>query len=207
MAEILRIHPDNPQQRLINRAAEGIQSGQLVVYPTDSSYAIGWKLGDKSALESIRRIRQTERDHEFTLLCRDLAELATYARVENWAYRMMKALTPGPYTFILRASKDVPRRLQDKRKTIGVRVPDNRIAQALLEAVGEPLMSSSLILPGDDYPLSDPDEIADRVGKLVGYFIDGGAGGLEPTTVLDLSGGRVEVLRRGLGDVSKYEDH
>jgi tRNA threonylcarbamoyl adenosine modification protein (Sua5/YciO/YrdC/YwlC family) len=206
MSLVIHVHPVDPQPRLLARAADTIQGGGVIVYPTDSSYAFGCRLGDKSALEKIRRIRQTDRDHEFTLVCRDLSELATYARVENWAYRLMKALSPGPYTFVLRATSEVPKRIQDKRKTIGIRVPANAIARALVEAVGEPLMSSTLILPGDPLPLTEPDEIVARVGRQVDLILDGGAGGLEPTTVLDLSGGELRVVRRGLGDVSAFED-
>lgn len=206
MSQTIHVHPKDPQRRLIARAVESLLAGGVIVYPTDSSYALGCALGEKGALERIRRIRQTERQHEFTLVCRDLSELATYARVENWAYRMMRALTPGPYTFILRATGEVPKRVQDRRKTIGIRVPANAIARQLVEQLEGPLMSSTLLLPGEDLPLTDPDEIADRVGKQVDVIVDGGAGGLEPTTVLDLSGGSVVIVRRGLGDLSAFED-
>jgi len=206
MTTLFEIHPQNPQVRLLLQVAKIVADGGLVVYPTDSSYALGCNLGDKSALERIRRIRRTERDHEFTLICKDLSEISTYARVDNWAYRMLKALTPGPYTFILKATQETPKRLRDpKRRSIGIRVPDNRIALGLLEQLGQPLMSSTLILPDDPVPLSDVDEIRARVGNQVDAIIDGGAGGLEPTTVIDLSHDRVEVLRRGKGDVSAFE--
>jgi tRNA threonylcarbamoyl adenosine modification protein (Sua5/YciO/YrdC/YwlC family) len=206
VSQLFKVHPENPQKRLLARAAEIVRGGGLIVYPTDSSYAFGWSIGDKDALERVRRIRQTERDHDFTLACRDLSDIATYARVENWTYRLLRSLTPGAYTFILRATHEVPKRLQDpKRRSIGIRVPDNRIAQALLEEIGQPLMSSTLILPGDPLPLSDPDEIRERLEKLVDVVIDGGAGGVEPTSVLDLSGGEVVVLRKGKGDVSTFE--
>lgn len=206
MSQLFKIHPENPQKRLLARAAEIVRGGGVIVYPTDSCYAFGWSLGDKDALERIRRIRQTERDHDFTLVCRDLSDIATYAKVENWSYRLLKSLTPGPYTFILRATHDVPKRLQDpKRRSIGIRVPDNVIAQGLLEELGEPLMSSTLLLPGEPLPLSDPEEIRDRLQKQVDAVIDGGAGGVEPTSVLDLSHAEVTVLRKGKGDVSSFE--
>jgi len=163
-------------------------------------------MGDKTALDRIRQIRQAEFDHEFTLVCRDLSEIATYARVDNSAYRLLKSLTPGPYTFILRATSEVPKRLQNpKRKSIGIRVPDNNIAQALLAELGRPLMSSTLMLPGDDLPMSDPDDIADRVGGRIDCLLDGGASGLEPTTVLDLSSGDISIIRRGKGAVEAFE--
>ncbi len=204
MSQILEVHPVDPQQRLLARAVDVLRAGGVIVYPTDSSYALGCRLGDKGALENIRRIRQAERDHEFTLVCRDLSEIATYARVDNWAYRLMKALTPGPFTFVLKATGEVPKRVQDKRKTIGIRVPDNRIAQALLESLGEALMSSTLLLPGEDYALADPDDIVSRVGKLVDAIVLGGACRLDPTTVIDLSAGELDVVRQGLGDVSGF---
>ena len=207
MSQVFRIHPVNPQQRLLAQAADMIRGGQVIVYPTDSSYALGCHLGDKAALERIRRIRRTERDHDFTLVCRDLSEIASYAKVDNWAYRLLRSLTPGPYTFILKATHEVPKRLQDpKRRSIGIRVPDHRIVNALLDVLGEPIMSSTLLLPGDSAPLSDPDEIYDRVSPLVDLIIDGGATGIEPTTVVDLSEGRFEVIRKGKGDVSAFED-
>jgi tRNA threonylcarbamoyl adenosine modification protein (Sua5/YciO/YrdC/YwlC family) len=206
VSQYFKIHPINPQRRLLSRAVEIVRAGGILVYPTDSCYALGWHIGDKDALERIRRLRQTERDHDFTLVCRDLSEIAAYARVENWSYRLLKALTPGPYTFILRATHEVPKRLQDpKRRSIGIRVPDNAIAQALLEELGEPLMSSTLLLPGDALPLTDPEEIRDRLEKHVDAVIDGGACGVEPTSVLDLSSDDVKVLRKGKGDVSAYE--
>jgi tRNA threonylcarbamoyl adenosine modification protein (Sua5/YciO/YrdC/YwlC family) len=201
----LQIHPENPQQRLVARAAEVLRRGGVIVYPTDSSYALGCVLGDKAPLDRIRQIRRTEIDHEFTLVCRDLSEIATYARVDNSAYRLLKSLTPGPYTFILRATSEVPKRLQNpKRKSIGIRVPDNRIAQAILAELGEPLMSSTLQLPEDDLPLTEPDDIEDRLGNRVDLIVDGGACGLEPTTVVDLSAGQIEVIRRGKGSVEEF---
>jgi tRNA threonylcarbamoyl adenosine modification protein (Sua5/YciO/YrdC/YwlC family) len=202
MIRRLHVHPDNPQSRLIVQAAESIAAGGKVVYPTDSSYAQGCALGEKGALDRIRQIRGTELDHEFTLVCRDLSDIATYARVDNAAYRLLKSLTPGPYTFILRATHEAPRRLQNpKRKTIGIRVPDNTIALALLAEIGQPILSSTLMLPGDDLPLSDPDEICDRLASRVEFVLDGGAGGIEPTTVLDMSSGTIELIRSGKGPV------
>ena len=202
----LQIHPENPQHRLIARAADELKRGAVIVYPTDSSYAFGCALGDKAALDRIRQLRRTGIDHEFTLVCRDLSEIATYARVDNSAYRLLKSLTPGPYTFILQATREVPKRLQDpKRKSIGMRVPGNPIAQLLLGELGEPIMSSTLQLPGDELPLTQPDDIEIQLGNRVELIIDGGAGGLEPTTILDLSGGQVVVVRRGKGSVESFE--
>jgi tRNA threonylcarbamoyl adenosine modification protein (Sua5/YciO/YrdC/YwlC family) len=205
MQSRLVVHRENPQLRLIAKAAQGIEQGSVIVYPTDSSYALGCALGDKAALERIRQIRGTEIDHDFTLVCRDLSEIATYARVENSAYRLLRSLTPGPYTFILRATSEAPKRLQNpKRKSIGIRVPDNRIALALLAELRSPIMSSTLMLPGDELPLSEPDEIVVRVGKRIDVFVDGGTCGIEPTTVLDLSGGEVIVVRKGKGPVDAF---
>lgn len=203
MSQFLEIHAANPQQRLISRAVAVIRGGGVIVYPTDSCYALGCGLGDKAPLERIRRIRQVEQSHNFTLVCRDLSELATYARVDNSAFRLLKTLTPGPYTFILQASREVPRRMQNpRRKTIGLRVPRHPITQALLESLGEPLMSSTLLLPGDELPLTDSREILERLDSQVDLVIDGGYCGLEPTTVLDLTGETPNVLRHGRGDVS-----
>jgi tRNA threonylcarbamoyl adenosine modification protein (Sua5/YciO/YrdC/YwlC family) len=205
VSQYFKVHPVNPQRRLLARAAEIVRNGGLIVYPTDSSYAFGWAIGDKGALERIRRLRQTERDHDFTLACRDLSEIANYARVENWAYRLLRALTPGPYTFILKATNEVPKRLQDpKRRSIGIRVPDHVIARALLEELGAPLMSSTLLLPGETVPLTDPEDIRSRLERLVDAIVDGGACGIEPTSVLDLSRGEVDVVREGKGDVSAF---
>ena len=206
MSELLRIHAVTPQRRLLARAVEVMRAGGVIVYPTDSSYALGCHLGDKAALERIRRIRQTERDHDFTLVCHDLSEIATYARVENSSYRMLKALTPGPYTFILNATREVPKRLQDpKRRSIGIRVPDHKIALALLEVHGEPIMSSTLLLPGDEFPMTEVEQIRERMDRLVDVVVDGGACGMEPTTVIDLSKGNFTVVRYGKGDVSAFE--
>ncbi|HVY66898.1 MAG TPA: L-threonylcarbamoyladenylate synthase [Gammaproteobacteria bacterium] len=206
MSQYFRVHPVNPQLRLLNRAAEIVRGGGVVVYPTDSSYALGWSLGDKGALERVRRLRGIERDHDFTLACRDLSDIATYARVDNRAYRLLRSLTPGPYTFVLTATHELPKRLQDpKRRSIGIRVPDNEIAQMLLGALGEPLMSSTLLLPGDAFPLTDPEDIRDRLEHHIDAIIDGGHCGAEPTSVLDLSGEDVIIVRRGKGDVSAFE--
>jgi tRNA threonylcarbamoyl adenosine modification protein (Sua5/YciO/YrdC/YwlC family) len=196
----LQIHPDNPQQRLIDKAVEIIRRGGVIVYPTDSGYALGCHIGDKTAMERIRTLRQVDAKHNFTLVCRDLSELAVYARVDNSAYRLIKNLTPGPYTFILPATREVPRRLQNpKRKTIGLRVPDNKIAQALLETLGEPLMSSTLILPGEDMVMTDPYDIRDTLEHHLDLIIDGGYCGFEPTTVVEFTDEVPVVVRQGLG--------
>ena len=180
-----------------------IHAGGLIAYPTDSSYAFGCHLGDKRAMDRIRRIRKTDRNHNFTLVCSDLSEISTYALVDNWAYRMMKSMTPGPYTFILKATREVPKRLQNpRRRTIGIRVPDHALVRAVLDTLGEPIMSSTLTLPGDDLPLTDPAEIEERIGNDIDLVIDAGPTGIEPTSVIDLSGGSAVVLREGLGDVS-----
>ena len=206
MAQFFQIHPDNPQVRLIRRTVEIVRDGGVIAYPTDSSYALGCLIGDKAAMDRIRRIRQVDDSHNFTLVCRDLSEIATYARVDNRDYRLLRNLTPGAYTFIHRATKQVPRRLQHpKRKTIGIRVPDNRISQALLAELGEPLMSSTLILPGDDQPLTDPYEMRELLDHAVDLVIDGGYCGLEATSVVDMSGDAPEVVRAGKGDVSLLE--
>jgi tRNA threonylcarbamoyl adenosine modification protein (Sua5/YciO/YrdC/YwlC family) len=206
MTELLQVHPVDPQTRLLEMAVEAIRAGAVIAYPTDSSYALGCHLGDKAALDRIRRIRRIERDHDFTLVCSDLSEIATYARVDNWAYRLLRSKTPGPYTFILKATHGVPKRLQDpKRKSIGIRVPDHVIVRRLLSLLGEPIMSSTLLLPGDDFPLADPDEIQDRLGTQLDLIIDGGTCGVEPTTVVDLTSGNPQVIRKGKGDVSGLE--
>ena len=182
-----------------------IQGGGLIAYPTDSSYAFGCHIGDRKAIDRIRHIRQTDKNHNFTLVCADLSEISLYARVDNWAYRLIKAHTPRPYTFILPATREVSRMLQNpKRRTIGIRVPEHPLVSAVLTVLGEPIMSSTLTLPGDDMPLTDPMEIEDRIGSQIEAIIDCGPTGLEPTTVLDLSKGTVEVLRVGRGDVSQF---
>lgn len=200
MSPLFQIHPDNPQQRLIRGAVEVLRAGGVIVYPTDSCYALGCHIGDKDALEQMRRIRQVDDKHFFTLMCRDMTEMSTYANVDNVAYRLIRNLAPGPYTFILPAMKIVPKRLLNpKRKTVGVRVPDNAIAQALLAELGEPILSTTLLLPGDELPISDPYEIRDAIGNQVQLIIDGGYCGLEPTTVVDLTGESPEVVRQGKG--------
>ena len=206
MTQLLQIHPDDPQARLIDRAVAVIAGGGVVVYPTDSGYALACHIGDKAALERIRRIRQLDGQHHFTLVCRDLSELALYARVDNSAYRILRGHTPGPYTFILPASNEVPRRLKHpKRKTIGLRVPDNRIALQLLAVLGEPLMSVTMMLPGDEMPLIDAYEISDCLQGQIDLVIDGGYCGMEPTSVIDLTGDAPEILRRGAGSVEEFD--
>ena len=203
MAKLVGIHPTHPQARLIVEVVEAVRDGALIAYPTDSSYAFGCHLGDKNALERIRRIRNIDRKHNFTLVCSDLSEISLYARVENWTYRLIKSLTPGPYTFILPATREVPKRMQNpKRRTIGLRVPDHAIVKAMLDALGEPIMSSTLSLRGDDVPLSDINTIKERIGNQIDLVVDGGPTGIEPTTVIDLSSGSIEILREGLGDIS-----
>jgi len=203
MSDYLSIHPENPQQRLIAKAAEIVRKGGVIAYPTDSVYAIGCHIGDKQAMDRIRSIRQVDKNHNFTLMCRDLSELASYARVDNSAFRSLKAQTPGPFTFILPATSEVPRRLMHpKRKTIGLRVPDSPIVQALLAELGEPMMSVTLIMPGDEYPLSDPYDIRAALEAHVDVLIDGGHCGLEPTTVVVMTGPAPEITRQGMGDFS-----
>jgi tRNA threonylcarbamoyl adenosine modification protein (Sua5/YciO/YrdC/YwlC family) len=200
MSQFFQIHPVNPQGRLIHRAVEIVRAGGVIAYPTDSGYALGCHIGDKEAMERMRELRVLDDKHNFTLVCRDLSEIATYAKVENSAYRLLKAHTPAPYTFILEATREVPRRLQHaRRKTIGIRVPDNVIAQALLAELGEPLLSTTLILPGADMPMTDAEEIRDTLGKRLDLVIDGGYCGFEPTTVVDLVAGAPEIRRVGKG--------
>ena len=203
MSQYFEIHPTNPQPRLIRRVVNIINDGGVIAYPTDSCYALGCHIGDKAAMERIRAIRRVGTKHNFTLMCRDLSDIATYSRVDNSTYRLLKTLTPGPFTFILQATGEVPRRLQNpKRKTIGIRVPDNIIAQALLAELGQPLMSSTLILPDQDTPMTEPDEIRDVLEYHVDVVIDGGHCGFEPTTVVLIGTNGVEVTRHGKGDVS-----
>jgi len=202
MSQYFQIHPVNPQQRLVRHAVEILRADGLLVYPTDSSYALACHVGDKRGMERIRRIRALDKKHNFTLVCRDLSEIATYARVHNSDYRLLKSLTPGPYTFVLRATHEVPRRLQNpKRRTIGIRVPDHPIAHALLVELGEPMMSSTLILPGRDMPETDAHEIRERLEHEVDLVIDGGNCGFEPTTVIDMSTEVPQLLRQGCGVV------
>lgn len=205
MAKLIEIHPQDPQPRRVAQIVETIRAGGLIAYPTDSSYALGCHIGDKRAMDRIRRIRRTDKKHNFTLVCRDLSEISTYARVDNWAYRLIKAHTPGPYTFILPATREVPKRLQHpKRRTIGLRVPDHPFVRAVLDVLGEPIMSSTLALPGEDRPLTDPLEIEERIGHQVDVIVDAGPTGIDPTSMLDLTGGDVRVLRIGRGDVSGF---
>ncbi len=206
MALFIEIHPENPQPRLIKQTADIIRAGGVIIYPTDSCYALGCQIGNKDAMDRIRAIRKLGEKHNFTLVCRDLSEIATYAMVDNAAYRLLKTHTPGPYTFVLKATHEVPRRLQHpKRKTIGLRIPGHPIAQAILKELGEPLMSSTLILPDDDIPMTDPQEMYDTLGHQVDLVINGGNCGAIPTTVVELTGGAPVVARHGLGDAAPFE--
>ena len=205
MAQLFTIHPDNPQPRLIRQAAEIIRAGGIVVYPTDSCCALGCRIGDKAAMERIRAIREVDERHHLTLVCRDLAEIGQYARVDNVQFRLLKATTPGSYTFILHATREVPKRLMHpSRRTIGLRVPEHKVAQALLSELGEPLLSSTLILPGDDLPLNDPEDIRERLEHRVDLVIDGGPCGIVPTTVVDLTGDAPVIARLGKGNPAPF---
>jgi len=206
MAQFFIIHPDNPQPRLIKQAAAMVRDGAVIAYPTDSCYALGCHLGDKDAVARIRRIRGLDENHYMTMMCRDLSELAHYARVDNVQFRLLKNNTPGSYTFILDATKEVPRRLQHpKRNTVGIRIPDHPVALALLEELGEPLLSSTLILPDEEQALNDAEEIRARLDHQLDLVLNGGATGLEPTTVIDLTGDTPVLMRRGKGDVAPFE--
>ena len=206
MSQFFYVHEENPQIRLISQAVNILKQGGVIVYPTDSGYALGCLIGDKNAMTRITRIRKIENDHHFSLMCRDLSELATYAKVDNQAYRLLKSCTPGPYTFIFKATKEVPKRLQSsKKKTIGIRVPENIIASALLEALDAPLMSTSLVMPDAEYAESDPEEVRDLLEHQVDLIIHGGYLGEKPTTVVDMSEGSFEVVRQGVGDTSIFE--
>ena len=205
MSIYLQLHPVSPQRRFIRQAVECLRAGGVIVYPTDSCYALGCHIGDKSALERIRSIRETDRHHHFTLVCRDLADVGKYAVVENWQYRLLRTHTPGPYTFLLKASRETPRRLKHERRgTIGLRVPDHPVTQMLLTELGEPVMSSTLLLPGEELPLTDAKEIYDLLEQKVDLVLDGGNCGLVPTSVIDLSAGHAEVVRVGRGDVTPF---
>ncbi|GAA6145730.1 L-threonylcarbamoyladenylate synthase [Thalassolituus maritimus] len=205
MSQFFQIHPDNPQARLIKQAADIIREGGLAVIPTDCAYALACRVGDKSATERVIRMRQLGAKHNFTLLCRDLSELSIFAKVDNTEYRLLKAHTPGAFTFILPATRDVPRLLMHpKKRTIGIRVPDNAIAMALLQEIGEPLMTSSLIMPGDELPLSDPYDIRATLEHQLDLVVDGGFCGFEATTVVDMTGELPEIARQGVGDASAF---
>lgn len=205
MSQFFTLHPTHPEPRLIKRAVEIVRKGGLIAYPTDSCYAIGCHIGDKAAMERIRRVRDVDERHHFTLVCRDLSEIGTFAKVDNAQYRLLKAHTPGPYTFILKATRELPRRLaHPKRATIGVRVPEHVVASALLAELNEPILSSTLILPGQDEPLNDAQEIRAALEHQLDLILDGGACGIEPTTVIDLSQDAPILVRRGRGEVASF---
>jgi tRNA threonylcarbamoyl adenosine modification protein (Sua5/YciO/YrdC/YwlC family) len=202
LSQFFSIHPNNPQPRLIRNTVEILNNGGLIVYPTDSCYALGCLIGNKDAMERIRRIRKVDANHHFTLVCRDLSEISIYAKIDNTAYRLLKARTPGPYTFLLKATHEVPRRLQTpKRNTIGIRVPNHTVTQALLSQLDQPLMSSTLVLPDSQLPLTDPLDMRERLEHEVELIINGGSCGTEPTTVIDLIDGTPTVMRQGKGEV------
>lgn len=206
MAERLQLHPATPQARHLRQAADCLEEGGVIAYPTDSCYALGCAIGAKEAMERIQRIRQTGKRHFFTVICRDLSEIARFARVENWQYRLLRAFTPGPYTFVLRATREVPRRLlEPRRKTVGIRVPDHPVVRALLAEFAEPLMSTTLMLPGDDVPLTEGRQIEERIGHAVDLILDAGACGFEPSTIVDLSGDAPVLLRAGKGDPRPFQ--
>jgi tRNA threonylcarbamoyl adenosine modification protein (Sua5/YciO/YrdC/YwlC family) len=205
MAPLISIHPDNPQPRLIRQAADVLRAGGVIVYPTDSCYALGCHIGDKAAMERLRAIRQVDQRHHFALMCRDLAEVALYARVDNRQFRLLKSATPGSYVFILQATREVPKRLQHRsRKTIGVRVSDHPVVRALLAELAEPILTSTLLLPGDALPLNDAGEIRERLGDSVDLIIDSGSCGVEPSTVVNLTGETPVVTRAGKGDTAIF---
>ncbi|XAS65721.1 L-threonylcarbamoyladenylate synthase [Pseudarthrobacter sp. So.54] len=206
MARYFDVHPENPQARSISQAVEIVRSGGLIAYPTDSCYALGAQIGNREALDRIRTIRHLNDKHHFTLVCKDFAQLGQFVQIDNDVFRTLKAVTPGSYTFILPATKEVPRRLlHPKKKTVGVRIPDNRVVQALLAELGEPLLSSTLLLPDEDEPLTQGWEIKERLEHVVDAVIDSGDCGAEPTTVIDYSSGTAEIVRRGMGDPSRFE--
>jgi len=206
MAERLELHPTTPQPRLVRVAAECLKDGGVLVYPTDSCYAFGCAIGAKDAMERIQRLRQARKGHFFTVVCRDLSEIARFAVVENWQYRLLKSFTPGPYAFVLRATRQVPRRLLDaRRKTVGIRVPDHAVVRSLLREYTEPLLSTTLQLPGDDVPMTDGREIEQRIGHAVDLILDAGNCGIEPSTIVDLSGAAPQLLRAGKGDPRPFQ--
>lgn len=205
MSQFFSVHPEQPQPRLMKQAADIVRAGGLIVFPTDSAYALGGQMGNADLLARIRRIREVDDRHHFTLMCRDLSEIGTYARVDNAQYRLLKATTPGTYTFILEGTRELPRRLMHpKRKTIGLRVPDHPVVAALLAELGEPLLTSTLLLPGEDLPLTDADDIRERIGKLVDLVIEAGFCGPEATSVVDLTSGSPELIRAGKGDLAPF---
>jgi len=205
VSQYFELHPVNPQLRLIRRAADIVRGGGVIAYPTDSCYALGCHIGDKAALERVRRIRQADRHHHFTLVCRDVGESARFARIDTPQFRLMKACTPGPFTFLLPATRETPRRLQhERRRTIGIRVPDHPVPRLLLAELGEPLMSSTLLLPGDALPLTDGKEIRQRLEHEIDAVLDGGNCGIEPTTVVDLAVTPPLIVRRGRGDLAAF---
>ena len=202
MAQFFSVHPEQPQPRLIRQAAEILRAGGVAAFPTDAAYSLGCRLGDAEAVARIRAIREVDERHHFTLMCRDLSEIATYARVDNAQFRLLKATTPGSYTFILEGTKELPRRiLHPKRKTIGLRVPAHAVPQALLAELDEPMLTSTLLLPGDEHPLNDAEEIRDRLERRIDLVIEAGACGLEMTTVVDLTGSAPELVRAGMGSL------
>jgi tRNA threonylcarbamoyl adenosine modification protein (Sua5/YciO/YrdC/YwlC family) len=205
LAQLFSLHPDNPQPRLIRQAAEMLRAGSLIVYPTDSCYALGCQIGDKVAMERMRAIRKRDARHHFALVCRNLAEIAQYAKIDNSQFRLLKAATPGSYTFILEATREVPKRLlHASRRTIGLRVPEHKVAQALLDELGEPLLSSTLLLPGDEAPLNDAEEIRARLEHEIDLVIDAGSCGIIPTTVVDLTGDAPAITRVGKGSTTPF---
>lgn len=205
MAQLFNVHPDNPQPRLIRQAADILRGGGLAAIPTDCAWSLVGHMGDAKVLDRIRRIRDVDVHHHFTLMCRDLSEIANFARVDNAQFRLLKSVTPGPYTFILEATRELPRRiLHPKRKTLGLRVPDHPVVSALIEALGEPLLGSTLLLPGEELPLADPEDIRERLQHDLDLVIDGGHCGTQPTTVIDLSSGSPELVRAGAGDLARF---
>lgn len=206
MAERLELHPTTPQQRHLRTAADCLRDGGVIAYPTDSCYALGCALGSKEAMERIQTLRQVRKDHFFTVVCRDLSEIARFSVVENWQYRLLRSFTPGPYVFVLRATRQVPRRLLDaRRKTVGIRVPDHVVVRQLLAEYEEPIMSTTLQLPGDEIPMTDGREIEERIGHAIDLVIDSGNCGVEPSTIVDLSGDEPRLLRAGKGDPRPFQ--